>query len=114
AYIGRGWALIPVPLGRKAPRIRRWRHLRIGPDDVPRYFNGRPINIGVLLGEPSGGLADIDLDCPEALTLADRFLPATGLIFGRPTKPRSHRLYFVPDAKSARFADPLGRMFLEL
>ena len=114
AYIGRGWAVIPVPLGRKAPRIRRWRDLRIGLDDVPRYFKGRPTNIGVLLGEPSGGHADIDLDCPEALTLSDEFLPATGLIFGRPTKPRSHRLYVVPDAKSARYADPLGGMLVEL
>ena len=41
----------------------------------------------MLLGEPSGGLVDVDLDSPEALALAERLLPPTASRFGRPSKP---------------------------
>jgi hypothetical protein len=37
----------------------------------------------VILGPPSSGLTDIDLDCPEAIGLASYFLPRTGAVFGR-------------------------------
>ena len=40
--------------------------LRIGPDDVPTYFNGTPSNVGVILVD---GLVDVDLDCPQAIRL---------------------------------------------
>jgi len=59
---------------------------------LPGHFAGRS-NIGVLLGDPSGWLVDIDLDHPRAVELADEYLPATDAIFGRPSKPRSHWLY---------------------
>jgi hypothetical protein len=62
--------------------------------DVPRHFRGA-CNVGVLLGEPSKWLIDVDLDHPLAVELADNFLPATGAEFGRDGKPRSHRLYVV-------------------
>ena len=42
-------------------------------------------------------VVDIDLDCPEALLLADFFLPTTKLEFGRASTPRSHRLLKVID-----------------
>ncbi len=73
---------VPIPRGEKAPRLKRWQTLRITPDTVERYFNG-DTNVGVLLGEPSGGLVDIDLDCAEAITLAPLLLPNTGWVFGR-------------------------------
>jgi len=41
--------------------------------------------------------ADVDLDCPEALLLADYFIPSTKLEFGRASTPRSHRLLKVID-----------------
>src|SRR5437879_5765343 len=47
------------------------------------------INVGVLNGEPSGGLLDVDLDASEAVKLAPMFLPATACIFGRASKRRS-------------------------
>ena len=63
-------------------------------------------NIGILLGEPSGGLVDIDLDSWEAVALADLFLPATNAIFGRKSAPASHRLYLVPSCtKRKSFED---------
>ena len=42
-----------------------------------------PGNIGVLLGEPSDGLVDIDLDSPTARRLARVVLPHTPARFGR-------------------------------
>src|SRR5262249_35972662 len=36
---------------------------------------------------------DNDLDCPEAVNVADLLLPHTNASFGRKSKPRSHRLY---------------------
>ena len=56
------------------------------------HFNGTG-NIGVLLGEPSGWLIDVDLDCDEAVALAPKFLPPTGATSGRPGKPASHWWY---------------------
>ncbi len=92
-YLQRGWQIIPIPAGRKQPVIKEWQNLRLTEDDLPAYFSDGPINFGVLLGDPSGGLVDIDLDAPEAVRLASFFLPPTGCIFGRASKPRSHWLY---------------------
>jgi len=94
--------------------LRGWQKRRISAANVGQYFNGMRKNIGILLGEPSDGLTDVDLDCSEALGLADRFLPSTSSIFGRAAKPPSHRLYIVSAATSLRFADPGGGMLLEL
>lgn len=102
AYLQRGWCPIPIPKGEKAPRIREWQNLRLTAEGIPQRFNDNT-NVGVLLGEPSGWLVDIDLDTPEALQIAERFLPRTGAVFGRKSKPRSHWLYVCPDARTTRF-----------
>jgi hypothetical protein len=39
------------------------------------------------------GLCDVDLDCAEAIALAEDLLPETNAVFGRHSKPESHRLY---------------------
>lgn len=91
--LARGLSPIPVPHRLKAPRLGGWQTLRLASDDLPRYFNGAPGNVGALLGEPSGWIVDVDLDHPRALELADRHLPTTGMAWGRKSKPRSHRLY---------------------
>lgn len=46
----------------------------------------------MLLGEASGDLADIDLDCAQAIAAAPAFLPRTRT-FGRTSKRFSHWLY---------------------
>src|SRR5262249_51817258 len=113
-YLGRGWACVPVPRGKKAPTIKEWQKLRLTGADVARYFSPEG-NIGLLLGDPSGGLVDIDLDAPEALQLADDFLPPTLRVHGRSGKPRSHRWYVVTGpAKTERFRDLDGPSLLEL
>lgn len=94
-YCRRGWSPVPIPHRSKNPGIRRWEQLRIKADDVPSYFTSETQNIGILLGEPSGWLIDVDLDHPRCVALADEYLPATPAVFGRPGKPRSHRIYRV-------------------
>src|SRR5580704_14579032 len=110
-YLTRGWCVVPIPEGQKRPIERGWQNLRIGPDDAPRYF-ASACNVGLLLGPLSGHLADVDLDCAEALELADLYLPATTAVFGRPTKRRSHRLYIAPGAVYASFTDPIDNSTL--
>ena len=53
-------------------------------------------NLNIATGRESL-IVDTDLDCPEALQLADYFLPRTELEFGRESTPRAHRLYKVID-----------------
>lgn len=102
-----GYAVIPVPRGRKRPTKRGWQKLRLTKEELPARF-GHGENIGVLLGEPSGGLVDVDLDCPEAIALAERFLFDTGSRFGRPGRPSSHWLYKAEGAKTHKFETKEG------
>ena len=103
-YVRKGYSPIPVPHREKNPGFKPWQAMRLQEADLPQHFNGRPMNVGVLLGAPSGDLVDIDLDAAEAVTLADQFLPKTGSEFGRASKPRSHRL-FVTKIKTEKFSD---------
>ena len=106
-YTGQGWRCIPIPEGSKAPQLNGWPKLRIERDELPSYFSNGS-NIGVLLGKPSGGLVDIDLDRPEATLLAAEFLPATGAVFGRQSKPRSHYLFRAQGLETRKFNLPKG------
>jgi hypothetical protein len=92
-YIARGWSPVPVPYKAKGPTISNWQQLRITEQDAVQFFNGSAQNIGVILGPASGGLTDVDLDCSEALALADTVLPFTKACFGRRSNHRSHQLY---------------------
>jgi len=99
-YLRRGWAPIPIPFRDKNPGRFGWQKERHTKDDWRQNCNnGQQINVGVLMGEPSGGLTDIDLDHPIALKLARFFLPVTGLTFGRRSKPESHWLYKCADPR---------------
>jgi hypothetical protein len=92
-YIARGWNPVPIPHRTKAPRGNDWQHRRITTETAPRYFNGAASNIGVQLGTASGGLTDIDLDCPEAIAVAPYIFTITNAVFGRASKRMSHYLY---------------------
>ena len=105
-YLSRGWMPVPIPLGSKNPNRKDWQKERWTPDDLPRCFNNNQ-NIGLLLGEPSGGLVDVDLDSPEAISIADAILPATSMISGRRSSPTSHRWYICnPLIPTTKFLDP--------
>ncbi len=109
-YRRRGWSLVPIPAGEKGPRSKDWQTRQWLPSD---FLDG--CNVGLLLGQKSGEIADVDLDCTEALVLADTYLPPTGAEFGRASKRRSHRLYVAAAAVYETFADPeTGETILEL
>jgi hypothetical protein len=97
SYVDRGWVPVPIPRGEKGPKVSGWQKWSLPLDEaqLSKFRNGG--NIGVLLGEPSGGLIDIDLDHALARDLAPEFLPLTNAIFGRKGNPRSHYLFYVED-----------------
>ena len=71
--INRNIMPLPVPIGQKNPVIEEWQHLTITATNVSGYFNGAFLNVGGRMGHKSGGLTDIDLDCPEALSAVGVF-----------------------------------------
>lgn len=98
---------IPVPHGKKMPILLGWPKLRIKKQDVPRYFKPRS-NVGVILG--IAGLADIDLDCMEAIRAAAELLPETNFVFGRKSRPRAHAFYIASEPlRSEKFKDPITK-----
>lgn len=107
-YLGRGYMPIPVPPREKKPRLKGWTNLRLTEAKLPAHFNGTG-NIGLLLGDPSGGLVDVDLDCHEARELAAQHLPQTGLKAGRPGSPASHWWYVAPGARTKQCRDPITK-----
>ncbi len=112
--LSRGRRPIPIPVAHKQPNIKGWQHLFLTTDDLEAKF-GEISNLGILNGAPSGNQVDVDLDCIEALLLADQLLPATDAVFGRQSKCRSHRLYICnPLPSTIQFRDTDGSMLLEL
>ena len=101
--LGFGWRLVLIPANTKAPGGKGWPDATPALAEIEQHI-GRGGNVGLLCG--SAGTADVDLDCPEALALADIYLPETGAVFGRASKPASHRLYTAPGAIYASFVDP--------
>jgi hypothetical protein len=112
-YLARGWQPIPIPAGQKSPVIQAWQDLRLAADELPARF-GHGGNVGVILGEPSGWLVDVDLDSPEAVILAKYFLPETGMVFGRPGKRGSHYLYACPGAVTKKYQTKADGMIVEI
>ena len=115
AYAKQGWSVIPIPHKSKAPLLKGWPDLRLTEEQLPRHFNGKPQNIGVLLGEPSGWLIDIDLDHPLAAELVPNHLPQTQAVFGREGNPSSHYLYRATGpVETKKFDSKSNGMLVEL
>jgi Bifunctional DNA primase/polymerase, N-terminal len=120
ADIARGWNPVPIPQRMKGPHDDGWQTRRIEAGSAPRFFNGPLSNIGVQLGEASGGLTDVDLDFNEAIAVAPYMPPKTGAIFGRASKRNSHWLYRTTlatqaDTAAVQFKDPTDKsMLIEL
>jgi len=111
-YMRAGLAVIPIPAGEKNPNRPGWQNERHALDDIPRLWNNGQ-NIGVLTGEPSGWLVDVDLDCPEALKIAGRFLDPTRTS-GRGGAQDSHWWYRCEGIRSITFEDQDGETILEI
>lgn len=113
-YLRRGWMPVYVPPGVKGPRQPGWEKQRLAEGDLPAHFS-RPGNIGIVLGEASNRLVDVDLDCPEAVELADQYLSSTPSVTGRPSAQRSHRWFYSEVPATKQFRDPKTReMIVEL
>ena len=110
----RGWVPIYVPFRSKNPNREKWQQERLTEEQIPAVFS-RGGNLGILTGEPSGGLTDVDFDAPEALTCAEDFLPSTGMVHGRPSNPSSHLWYIASPAPPVRpWKDVDGAVLVEL
>jgi putative DNA primase/helicase len=109
--------LHPIPLdpNTKKPSLPNWLEPIQNWQDFERVFTANR-NIGIVLGKASGGLIDVDLDCDEAIKLADCLLPKTDIIFGRQSAPKSHRIYRCLDCKESRlaFSSPDQGVIVEL
>lgn len=131
-YLSRGWCPIPIPrvchscghlhhgqicrskdcactikydrkYGKptKGPSYPEWNKLRLHEEDIGQVIDETD-GISLLVGEPSGGLVDVDLDSPEAIAVAPYLLPQTGLLSGRRKNPNSHWWYQLSDPKLAK------------
>jgi hypothetical protein len=105
-YREHGFVPVRIPPRRKAPEgfeATGWPHRALSGQQT---FSADD-NIGLLTGVD--GIVDVDLDCPEALAVVDRFLPFTPAQFGKISTPNAHRLYRCRgDALiSLEFKDPL-------
>lgn len=113
-YQRRGFCPIPVRAGTKEPLLAGWTDLRALPEDIPGLFAG-DVGVGLSLGEPSGGLVDVDLDCEEARRLAHQYLPPTPAKTGRSGSPDSHWWYVAVGTVTKRYRDARGGgMIVEL
>jgi len=102
---------IPIPYKQKRPALSDWPNLRLDENGIYDAFTGGQENLGILLGEPSNWLIDVDLDSPEAVNLAPYYFPQT-LIFGRASKPKSHYLYYCSGYPTKKYQH--NGMILEL
>ena len=123
----RGLTPLPIPRHSKAPTMAGWTKLRWpdpttdtgeGEDAVRAAFEaytaGGSTNLGVLLGEASGDLIDVDLDHPAAARLKSYLLPYTAAVHGRETSRKSHYWYrakpgTLPATRRLRIPDKSGR-----
>lgn len=84
------WTPVPLLAREKKCVVDGWEARTFGLGD---FRDGA--NIGL---RSVNGLVVLDDDFPTpAVDCADDFLPRTGAVYGRPRKPRSKRLYLVPD-----------------
>src|SRR5215475_3888343 len=102
-YLARHWQPLPIFNG-KDPSFSDWQHFQCTVEDVDQHFTSGG-NIGLLLGDPSEGLVDVDLDSAEAVAMAPALLPATALLSGREGNPHSHYWYLVdpPTVRTMKF-----------
>lgn len=114
AYVRRGWCVVPIPYKSKRAVYKEWEQLRLTESELDKYFD-QPANIGLILGAPSGGLVDVDLDCTEARAIANKYLPPTEAKTGRSGSANSHWWYIADNAETVQHRDPVTRnMIVEL
>jgi putative DNA primase/helicase len=115
-YISAGFRPIPVLYKGKRPALADWTNACVGHENVDEFFPvGVDSNIGILLGEASVNLVDVDLDTAAAVALAAQWLPKTGMKFGPESASPSHFIYRSRIDRTRQFEHPeTGEMIVEL
>ena len=91
---------IPLKPNSKEPVHTDWKS---NPVDLEWLDENPEYNVGVVLGDHYGNnIVDIDLDHSTAIKLAPRFLPETGMKFGRKSAQDSYWIYSVIDAGATK------------
>jgi len=103
-YLRRGFEVLPLIPGTKKSDNEKWMSMTFAPEDFKEGDN-----LGI---RSVKGLTIIDEDCPEAVACAETFLPPTGAVFGRASKPRSKRLYRSSFDKIIAFKDTESKQTL--
>ena len=105
-YLEAGWQV--VPLVPKSKRVNR-------PGWIGIEFKAEDFQPGDNIGlRSTGGLVFVDLDSPECVKFADAFLPETSSVYGRPSKPRSKRIYRSKFPKTIAYKDADRTVLVEI
>jgi hypothetical protein len=91
--------LMVTPLHGKRPVLKNWQQRELSTQEISHYFGGER-NVGIVLGGLAR-IADVDLDIPVAITIADLILPDS-MESGREKSPRSHRWFISDPAPPSR------------
>ena len=105
-YLNNGWHV--VPLAPKSKRVTKagWIGLEFTAED---FRDGD--NIGL---RSVDGLVFVDLDSPECVAFANDFLPTTPSVYGRPSKPRSKRIFKSTIPKTIAYKDADKTTLIEI
>ena len=89
----------------KAATGNSWPTLQYADEAAVRKAFRLPSNLGMRLGN---GIADVDLDTPEAVAAGEYLLPATPVEFGKKSTPRAHKVYRLRGGGDAAYVQHLG------
>ena len=99
-YIENGWEPVRLPTGQKFTTTS-WKEPSAWDEDKALHVFSKPSNIGVILGERSSFLVDLDFDCHEAAHFA-QFVLGRLPSFGRASSKSSHRVVVCQTTKNRR------------
>jgi len=96
-YIDHGWRVVPLLKHSKRAAAKGWLKLEFIASDFKDDDN-----VGL---RSTNGLVFVDVDSAEAVRFADHYLPPTPCVYGRPSKPRSKRIYRSAFPKTIAYKD---------
>ena len=109
--VSNGLAIIRVKPKSKEPFDKRWQQRTSADNDLAEFAPDD--NVGIVLGDASGGIVDIDLDSDYARRAGPLLLPKTNAKFGRVGAPSSHCLYRVANPGKTEQRRVRGEMSVE-
>ena len=104
-YLDEGWAVVPIAEG-KACRAKDWPTRTFAIQDF-----AHAVGVGV---RPDHGLQIVDVDEPRLCPHAERLLPRTDRIDGRPGKSPGHFFFQAPGLTHKKFTTPTGEVLVEI